>query len=163
MAVVICDDRERALDALEQYHGITGSAVYLLDLIPLIEMAWADGVCRPAEANLVYEFARLRVNQLAAEAGGQAVVSNAEADAFLEQWLAKPPRPGALAAIRQLAGCVMFDHSDPAVNEARRRIILEYCLDIGAASVGRYPYGPHERFTPEEKTLLLELTDSLGH
>ncbi len=160
---VACDDRQLALDALEQLHGINGPAVYLLDLIPLVEMAWADGRCRPAEANLVYEFARRRVRELSEEAGGEAVVTSADAEAFVNRFLGQPPRSGMLPEIRRLAACVIFDHSDPAVNERRRRAVLEYCLDIGAASVGRYPYGPHERFGARKKALLLELADHFHH
>ncbi len=89
------------------------------------------------------------------------VISPDDVNRFLDRHLNTRPERTELRQLRRLSAPIIFDHSDPAVNEARRRLILEYCLDIGAASVQRYPYGAHERFAASEKALLLELADTL--
>lgn len=153
--------REDALAVLETQYGIRGREVYLLELIPLIEMVWADGQKQKAEVGLVYEFALRRLAELDRQAHGMDVLSAGQVNAFIERFLSKRPNPATLRELRQLAMPVIFDHSDPRVNDKRRRIILEYCLDIGAAAVHRYPYGAHERFSQPEKALLLELVEEL--
>ncbi len=153
--------RDELLAVLESEHGIRGGEVYLLELVPLVEMVWADGTPRPAEVKLLYEFALRRMAELTGEADGVDVLSTGQVNAFLDRHLASPPDPDRLRALRRIAFALLFDHSDPAVNERRRRAIFDYCLDIGAASVGRYPYGAHERFGAPKKALMLELAESL--
>lgn len=153
--------RKDALAILETQYGIQGHEVYLLELIPLIEMVWADGHNQQAEVGLVYEFALRRLAELDREAHGINVLTAGQVNAFVERFLSKRPNPSLLRELRRLAMPVIFDHSDPRVNAKRRRMILEYCLDIGAAAVNRYPYDAHERFSPPEKALLLELVDAL--
>lgn len=152
-------DREELLGLLESEHGITGPEVYLLELVPLIEMAWADGRPRPAEVKLLYEFALHRLAELD-EIAGVDVLTAEQVNGFLDRFLSTAPDRESLRALRRLAIAFILEHSDASVNETRRRAILEYCLDIGAASVGRYPYGRHERFGASEKALMLELVES---
>lgn len=161
MQNVVRITREDALTVLETQYGIQGHEIYLLELIPLIEMVWADGRSKPPEAALVYEFALRRLAELDYEADGLNVLTAGQVNAFVERFLSKQPSPTMLRELRQLAMPVIFDHSDPQVNNKRRRMILEYCLDIGAATVPRYPYDAHERFSPPEKALLLELVEAL--
>lgn len=153
--------RTEALEMLETEFGVTGPEIYLLELVPLIEMAWAANPPRPAEIRLLYEFALRRLAELGEEAAGVEVLRPGQVNDFIERHLAKRPDPRRLAGLRQLASAVIFDHSDAAVNERRRLLILEYCLDIGAASVPHYPYGDHERFSQPEKRLMVELVDTL--
>jgi hypothetical protein len=47
--------RQRAIDELEQ-HGIRGPNVYLIDIIPLIEMIWADGRVQEGELEILRTF-----------------------------------------------------------------------------------------------------------
>ena len=49
--------RETALAELRRF-GIRGPNVYLIDLIPLIEMVWADGRAQPAELDHLETFVR---------------------------------------------------------------------------------------------------------
>lgn len=161
MQSVLDITREDALAVLETQYGIRGHEVYLLELIPLIEMVWADGYNQQAEVGLVYEFALRRLAELDREAYGLDVLTAGQVNAFVERFLSKRPNPAMLRELRQLAIPVIFDHSDPRVNNKRRRMILEYCLDIGAAAVDRYPYDAHERFSAPEKALFLDLVDAL--
>jgi hypothetical protein len=160
MTAMVTMTRQELLAILEMDHGVSGGEVYLLELVPLIEMAWADGPPRPAEVQLLYEFALRRMAELDGEAGGVDVLTAHQVNAFLDRHLGQRPDPERLKSLRRLAMAFIFEHSDPGVNERRRRAILEYCLDIGAASVGRYPYGRHERFGARKKALMLELVET---
>lgn len=158
MHKVVNITREHALAILETQYGIQSHEVYLLELIPLIEMVWADGHKQEAEVSLVYKFALRRLAELHCEAHSLDVLTAEQVNAFIERLLSKRPSPVMLRELRRLALPVIFDHSDPQVNDRRHQMILEYCLDIGAAAVACYPYDTHERFSPPEKALLLELT-----
>ncbi|TXL14203.1 hypothetical protein BMR04_13570 [Methylococcaceae bacterium HT3] len=46
---------------------------------------------------------------------------------------------------------------EKGVSDYRKMDILEYCLDISAACVVRYPYGIRERIQQYEKEYLLKL------
>lgn len=152
--------REDACAMLETEFGIAGTDIYLLPLIPLIEMAWADGEPQGAELTLLYEFSLHHVAELDREAGGLDVLSADQVNAFLARFIDTPPPAGQLKRIRTLALPVIFDHSDPVVNERRRSQLLSYCLDIGAAVVREYPYGLHERFSGPKKALMLDLVEA---
>lgn len=155
-------DRHALLCRLEEEHGVCGAEVYLLDLIPLIEMAWARCPPAPQERRLIYEYALQRVAEIDRDAEGMAGLTAERVNAFLSRYLETPPQPGALRRLRQLALPLIFDASDDSINEQRRRVILGFCLDIGAAVVGHYPYEAHERFSAAEKALFLDLAESFG-
>jgi len=40
--------------------------------------------------------------------------------------------------------------------------LLAACLDIASSSVTQYPYGLHDRFTPQEKRCFFEILQSLA-
>jgi hypothetical protein len=46
---------------LESY-GITDAQIYLIDLIPLIEMIWADGKAQEAEVSLLADYLAFSLN-----------------------------------------------------------------------------------------------------
>jgi hypothetical protein len=155
-------DAQQTLQILEAEHGITGGQVYLLELIPLIEMVWADGRSQKAEMDLVYRAVLDRMAGLSREAHGEAVVTVEEANAFLDRFLHTRPSPELLRRLRELAGPLVFSDADPAANEQRKDTLLELCMDIAAASVHHYPFGARERFMQAEKDLLLDLMRTLN-
>ena len=56
-----------AIAELEGF-GITGAQIYLIDLIPLIEMIWADGKAQDSEVSILADYSKAHVkhiNQLA--------------------------------------------------------------------------------------------------
>lgn len=59
---------ERALRALAAL-GFKGRDVYLAELIPAVEMAWADGVIHPNERAMLEAYAESLVERLNAHAG----------------------------------------------------------------------------------------------
>jgi hypothetical protein len=48
-----------AIEELERF-GITGAQIYLIDLIPLIEMIWADGKAQDAEVSILADYLKAR-------------------------------------------------------------------------------------------------------
>jgi len=148
--------REQALDRLALEHAIEGPDIYLLELIPLIEVIWADGVAQAAEIDIMHEFVLGHVAGLTAAAGME-IVSEADVTRFFQRFISKRPSAIVLKDIRELSAAVMFGNSDSASNQEKSDTILAYCLDISAAAVLNYPYGRRDRIVQEEKKMLLEI------
>jgi hypothetical protein len=47
--------RSEVIEELRSYN-IKGPEVYMIDIIPLIEMIWADGIVQKEEISLLYDF-----------------------------------------------------------------------------------------------------------
>jgi len=152
--------RRHALDVLERDYGIFGGMVYLLDVIPLVEMLWADGQCQDAERLLIRKYLREHIAWLAEQAGGLEVVSEAQIDTFTARFIDRRPPEGLLASLRELACEVAFPAN--GTKDERKQKTLDYCLDIAAAAVAVYPYGPHERVEESEKAVLRDLFRALA-
>ncbi len=150
-------ERQKALSILEQEFGIRGGQIYLLEVIPLVEMLWADGRNQEEEINLVYDFLDGHLARLSEAAQGEDFISKAELNDFIERFINRRPSPALLRAIRQLAGDVLDASGSSDERRQRRHSVLDYCMDIAAAAVTEYPYPRHERFMDEEKRLLREL------
>ena len=69
--------REGALERLSR-HGIEGKRVYLIDLIPLIEMIWAGGRVKAEKIDFLYNFIKRHINHINRLAG-YVVLSMADA------------------------------------------------------------------------------------
>ncbi len=81
--------RQQVLDTLSA-HGISGAEVYLLDAVPLIELAWADGEVHPAERAMILSFVEHLMVKLRAEAGYN-VVTHAQALVFIDRLTTERP------------------------------------------------------------------------
>lgn len=139
-------DAVRELDR----HGIRGPEVYLIDVLPLIEMMWADGSTQAVERDLLDKFMAQHVENLNALAGFPAVKLE-DAQAFIERFLTTRPSAETMEILRNLIPAVRLGSSDKIRNDADRKTILRWCLDIGASCTTEYPYGDHDRFSEAEK------------
>lgn len=153
-------DRTRALSILRR-HGISGADVYLIDLVPLIEMVWADGKAQPSEVSIFEDFLRRHVTTLNRSVGHTMLTMEA-ARAFVRRFLTERPCPDLLRELRSLVAAVRLSGSDADHNEALRSSLLAACIDIAASSVIDYPYGYDERFDAGEKHSFFEILESLG-
>jgi hypothetical protein len=151
--------RDEALERLAA-RGISGTDVYLLDLLPLIEMMWADGLLQEPERSLLDAFVVEHVEAINRLAGDR-ILTMEQAREFASRFLDERPDDRLMADLRALIAPVRFSASDSADNDARRRSIIEWCLDIGAACVARYPYGDRERFRTAEKERFLSIVAAL--
>ena len=152
--------REKAIEDLNQF-GITGTQVYLIDLIPLIEMIWADNTIQDGELKILEDHVKRHVDNVNTIAGCQ-VLTLSEAQSFIKRFLDQRPDPDLLKCLRELVHPVRLSSSDNETNKALKRSMLSACLDIAASSVTRYPYGIDDRFNPDEKRCFFEILESLS-
>ena len=146
-----------ALESLVGDFGLTPETVYLLPLVPLIEIMWADGVTQPAEVSIFYDCLTRHLADLANQADGEEVVSVAEAEKFASDWLQVRPDPDKLRRLSDLSIQLLNASSEGRT----RRTILDNCLDLAAIAVTRYPYERRDRIMSAEKAVLLELIQRL--
>ena len=151
---------EEAIEELEHF-GITGAQVYLIDLIPLIEMIWADGKAQDAEVSILADYLKNHVKHINAMAGYEAL-SLETAKAFVTKFLEKRPDPELLATLRSFIAPVRLATSDPDKREKLKASLLAACLDIASSSVADYPYGLNDRFNPDEKNCFFEILKSFS-
>lgn len=147
--------RAEAVEALAE-HGISGGCIYLIDVIPLIDMLWADGRAESVEVELLQDFLRQHVDAIN-EMAGTPVLTHQDGIDFLRRFLAARPSEALLTALAEKIAPVRLATSDATANRRGRQTILEWCLDIGAAAVSEYPYGVRERFCQREKERFLAI------
>lgn len=152
-------DRAEALEGLRRF-GIRGPNVYLIDLIPLVEMIWADGKAQQAELSHLETFVRKHVARVNAMANQQ-LLSYPSAYQFLSSFLDERPDPELMKMLRSFVAPIRLSTSDEAHNEQTRRCLLSACIDIAASSVSQYPFKAGERFDSAEKRTYFEIIESL--
>jgi len=140
--------------------GIKGSDVYLIDLVLLCEMSWADGMTQKAEREIINEYLCYHVNSINRLAGC-IVLKCEEAQQFIGRFLDQEPDNATFEKIRELLPVLRLQNKGKSEAETIRMDILNACLDIAASSVTRYPYGSGERFTEEEKEYYHKLVEAL--
>ncbi|MCP3851174.1 MAG: hypothetical protein GY694_13185 [Gammaproteobacteria bacterium] len=155
------ENRQLLVDELINNHGLDEYEIYLIDLFPLIEMIWTDGEAQQCETTLATKFCLNRIAELNNQSEGESPLSIEQANTFLDKYLSNKPDPELLKTIRSYIKPIHLSHSEPETNNERRQQILDYCIDIAAAAVHKYPYDMHDRFIKDEKKLLKEIIDSL--
>lgn len=146
--------RQQALQALRRL-GIEGPAVLLLDIVPLVEMAFADGAFQPEERAMVLGFLDEHVERINALAGS-AVVSRADGLALLERLTEPPLSPAQLRELRELMRAVRLSATGSA---AQARRILDGAMAVGAAA--QSPTAPDQAWDSRELDCMWQLQESL--
>jgi len=124
--------------------GFTPETVVLLPLVPVVQMAWAEGGVTPAERSLIVTFARARGIQ---EGGA--------ADRQLSDWLdRRPGEPVFTHATRLIRAMLAAASSGDVTAED----LVKHCEAIAAASGGILGIN---RVSAEERQLLATLADGL--
>ena len=145
MAARIGSDDPEMLQELQAL-GFTPDTVILLPLVPVIQMAWADGSVAPAETALIVKLARSR-----------GITEGSAADGVLSEWLTRPPDPQVVASatrlIRGMLAAQPPDHPDLTADD-----LVRYCESIAEASGGIF--GIH-RISAEERALLTTIAAAL--
>lgn len=119
--------------------GYTPETVMLLHLVPLVQMAWAEGSVSDRERALILEAARSR-----------GIEPGSAAHRQLEGWLGH--RPAAELFEKTLRAIAAILASRPeAEREASRKDLLSYCTAIASASGGVLGF---RAVTDEERQLL---------
>jgi len=146
-------------DAIEQLAGynIKGEYLYLVDIIPLIEMIWADGKAQEGEIKILTSFLKKLVKSINEDAGYE-VISFDDAKEFTLQFLRKRPDQRLMSTLRTLVATII---NSRFTHERIKKSILAACLDIASSSVVEYPYGLDERFDITEKHCFYNILKSL--
>jgi hypothetical protein len=128
--------------------GYTPETVMLLHLVPLVEMAWAQGGVSNRERALIIAAAR-----------AHGIEEGSVGDRQLATWLATRPSAEFFEhTIRALGAMLQARPSEE--RETSRRDLVSYCTAIAAASGGILGFG---KVAPEEQQVLERITQQLGH
>ncbi|BBO80932.1 hypothetical protein DSCO28_14980 [Desulfosarcina ovata subsp. sediminis] len=148
-------DRQEALDFLASL-GIENEKIYLIDLVPLIEMIWADGKIQPGELVILKCWLHKHVEHINHIAGYK-IIRLSDAMQFAQRFLTCQPKPGLLKKIRHCIGPVRMHTPGRVYDRKLLKNILFACLDIASSSVREYPYKISGRFSQSEKNLFLDI------
>jgi hypothetical protein len=126
--------------------GFTPGTLSLLPLVPVLQVAWAEGGVSAAERTLIVNLARSRD-----------IAVGSAADAQLQEWLDRRPSEATFRKAARLIGAMLHQ---PAGTEMQVSAddLLKYCEQIAQASGGLFGIG---RVSGEEKAALEEIAAQL--
>lgn len=138
---------EEALGGLQEL-GFTAETIGLLHLVPLVEVAWAEGGVADRERNLIIKIARAR-----------GIASGSAADQMLSAWLTVRPTERFFAATLH-ATRLLLEALPPEQREQSRDSLIAYCNQIaGVMSGGILGRG---QISEEEQQLIAHIAAELG-
>ncbi len=126
--------------------GFTPETVALLPIVPLLQVAWAEGGVSDAERKLIIDFARARD-----------IAAGSDADAQLQEWLDRRPSEDTFRKAGRLIAA-MLDRPDGAEMQLSADDLLKYCEQIAHASGGIFGFGS---VSSEERTALERVATQL--
>lgn len=148
-------------DELAAEHNLSTQDFYLLDLVPLVETMWANGSNPYEQLRLLYDFAVKHAANLARVTDGVVVLSESDINGFLDRFAHERPPRALVKELRQIALCRAVNRTDPDSVRKQSDTLIQYCLEIAAASVSEDVDGVSRRFVEAERKILLELLDAL--
>jgi hypothetical protein len=126
--------------------GFTPETVSLLPLVPIVQVAWAEGGVSEAERELILQFARERRIEPQSAAGRQ-----------LTAWLESRPSDEVFARATRLIRAMIdnpaLDRTDLGIED-----LIHHCEEIAAASGGVLGF---HKISAEERTLLGQIEAAL--
>lgn len=126
--------------------GYTAETVMLLHLVPLLQVAWAEGGVSAEERALIVEAARSRGIQPGTPADGQ-----------LSEWLARRPSDAFFEKTLRAVQTILHAAS-PEERETSERDLLSLSTAIAGASGGILGFGA---VSQDERKILARITDAL--
>ena len=129
--------------------GFTPDTVVLLPLVPMLEVAWAEGGITPAERDLLVRFAR-----------GRGVVDDSVAGQQLSAWMTNRPDPSVFFHARRLTAALLADSAAQITRGLTADDLVAYCEKIAAASGGILGLRLGS-ISLEEKSLLARIASDL--
>jgi hypothetical protein len=148
---------QRALEAKTGLHdpalladiqelGFTAETVGLLPLLPILQVAWAEGGVSDAERKLIVDVARTR-----------GIEPGSVADEQLADWMRQRPADEVFARAGRLISVMLAAGSDET-KDLTADDLVKYCEAIAAASGGIFGLG---KVSAEEKALLAQIQRAL--
>jgi hypothetical protein len=126
--------------------GFAPDTVSLLPLVPLIQVAWAEGGVSGAERSQIVTLARTR-----------GILEGSPADIQLSDWLSERPREHVFAGATRLIRAMLAAGS-PDTRDLTADDLVKYCEGIAAASGGVLGIG---KISAEERTALNDIAARL--
>ena len=126
--------------------GFTPDTVVLLPLVPLLQVAWAEGGVSAEERKLIVDLARAR-----------GINEGSAADAQLSRWLSAPPSPTVFAGAARLMSA-MLDATSTVGWGLTADDLVAHCERVAAASGG---FLGIKKISAEERALLTTISQDL--
>jgi hypothetical protein len=128
--------------------GFTPETIVLLPIVPILEMAWVDGIT-PAERSLLLQFARSRDIEEGSAAYRQ-----------LDEWLSSRPAAAVFERAGRLIAAVLTATSGEIQRGLTADKLVDYCVQIAQASGGIFGLRVRS-VAPEEKEMLARIAGDL--
>lgn len=126
--------------------GFTPDTIALLPLVPIVQVAWAEGGVSDAERRLIIDFARARN-----------IAAGSAADRQLSEWLDRRPAEQVFAKAMRLVRAMLDNPGDMPAQLSADELIAS-SERIAAASGGILGIG---RISAEERTALAQIAAAL--
>jgi hypothetical protein len=126
--------------------GYTPETVMLLHLVPLLQMAWAEGSVSDRERDLIIEAARAR-----------GIDKDSPADHQLTAWLASRPPDELFEKTLRAIGAILQSRP-PEEREASQLDLLSRLTAIASASGGILGFG---KVSPQEAQVLARISEEM--
>jgi hypothetical protein len=126
--------------------GFTPDTIGLLPLVPIIQVAWAEGGVSGAERKLIVQLARAR-----------GIQQDSAGDRQLSEWLERRPSADVFARATRLIRA-MLDQQGPADTVMSADDVIKYSESIAAASGGLLGMG---KISAEERATLAQIATAL--
>ena len=126
--------------------SFTPGTIALLPLVPVLQVAWAEGGISTAERTAIVALARSR-----------GIGAGSEADHQLTAWLEQRPSADTFRKATRLIGA-MVDHPGEGIQDITADDLLKYCEQIAHASGGIFGIGS---VSAEERAALQQITQQL--
>ena len=118
----------------------------LVPIVPIVQVAWAEGGVSDDERALILQFARER-----------GVQAGSAADRQLQQWLVERPSEDVFSRATRLIRA-MLDHPEGQSKALTLEDLVHRCEEIAAASGGILGFG---KISSEERALLRRIQTAL--
>ena len=123
-------------------HEIQPETLAAFSLVPIIEVAWADGTLQPKE--------REAILQAIEETG---ITKESIAFRLMEEWLEQRPAPRLLQVWKEYAGALVRE-LDAEASDGLRRTVIDSARSVAEAAGGFLGFG---RISGPEEKMLQEL------
>jgi hypothetical protein len=126
--------------------GFTPETVSLLPLVPIVQVAWAEGGISEDERRLIIQFARQR-----------GIAPGSEPDQKLAEWLKTQPSEVVFSRATRLIRAMLDDQSS-GQQELKIDDLIRRCEEIAAASGGVLGF---RKISADERALLGQIESAL--
>jgi hypothetical protein len=125
--------------------GFTPETIGVLPLVPVVQMAWAEGGITPAERDLLIRLAR-----------GRGIAAGSAADQQLNAWMTRRPSDEDFARATRLIRAML--DTGTATDALSADDVIKYSESIASASGGLFGIG---KISAEERETLAQIVSAL--